>query len=1447
MKKLWIALLLSLSCACVTAGAAGCDKESSESVAPPQSSFSDSVDAPSSEAPDDSSDSGREDDTSSSETEKNDETYAVHFTEGDGYKYVTEVKSGDTLAAGDVLSFTVDVGAFYTGTPVVSVNGKAVPSDNDGAYHIEMTEEITVTVAGVSKDRSSMQGTGAFDDAFVVTKPIDLLFIAEQVNAGKQAYVNGAYVLANDIDCKGEKLEIIGDSRIENAYFAGCFTCPTDAETGEMQRHTISNFTIDSDNANYVGLFGTVMVDLTVTSSGLFYGVGLDNFTINARLDDPTSAGNSTIVCGSLIGYGIGAKAYLCDATNGELNVYADDAYFAFAGGLIGYQQGVYIQAYDSYNPSEVAYAKVDVDVNVLKGAALCAGGISGYLATNYPFAPAYIHHSYSTGSVSGAIRAGGIAGGLGTNTSVSNCYATGAINARATQSATASTTTQESLEYSYATAGGLVGFAENDSIVNDSFFAGTTAATASSGNAYEQTGAIVGGGYEAGTALASAQKYVVFNCLERVTDPDDIQSVLGWKAYNWSFRNGEYPTINYDTPDMEIATLTVTKKYVSVSGEALTVNKLTQLTENYVNPATDAYATIGEAFATGGLASYYQADNGYLSYGYFFDEACTMPVPYAFLTAKDVIFYIGFADPAPVVGEYTFAVDGSTKPLTLTLDKNGKAYYTDGATTRTANYLYDGKEIVLQGSRLARYYLGDVTVDDGDETVNPYFDSARYTYYDFKAIPNADALVLYDGTYFTKASPLLAMKTALRGEFYTVDNAGNLVFYEFYGKTGVEEGDRYDGFTYTFDGTRVEITFDSGEKSTLNATDLKTYDKYKGVWTKSATVNKTYSFDGMGNWEYKYVGYNRSGYTVDEITLDRQTGTYTVNEDGTLTLSNGYTVSFTSDGHLELVGDNKTQIYYASVSYAGEWSNGNGAKLLLNGIGNADVGTALLTYTGGYEYALFYELSETENYLWLYDESGEFFGYFTYDLAYNALIASLYDPLNQTTGYTSFLLFAVDDYAGEWISNDPLFENVDFNGAGLYDLDYANMTGRITVNGQALEIKYTLENSTLNGKFVYDGNQYVLRYDEDNKVVSILYDDKVTLLERKDEFAGKEFIDADGNSYVFDGKSNLFSGGSFTMNDKTYAYKTAENGFEVLENGGAVGYIRLAKKCYELTLKGTVYELYIKNSLMGDWAIGGMYTLLKIGATTTEGKVLINFDGRDMEMTYLDTATLTFSYRNNGMPFTYYVLLFDENTITLSESTSLLDGGYYVCSRANEMYGKWISNRDPKKSISFDGVTSNYANGQAKISRLGDTLYYYTIRESGTMIWSQEPLGDRTLYYKIVMTDDATARNAYVNTETGKAFVLVEIDSLYLTQAKDADGVTYVFDGLNVGNALGTLTASNGKTYGYKVTAFNTDSTANLLLTDKETGVTYQAILDYSGDEILLVFGDVVEETENA
>ena len=171
MKKYLIAFLLSLSCACA-AMAVGCTQT------PTQSDEQSSSNAPSAQA------------------------FSVTFEQGEGFTYDTEFISGEQAEEGSVVEFKVEKGGFYQdAVPTVYVNDIPVAHDGTGLYKLTVKEDVIIRVGGMRKDISDMGGTGAFETPFVVTKPIDLVYIAEQVNKGNPSYVQGAYVLAADIDC----------------------------------------------------------------------------------------------------------------------------------------------------------------------------------------------------------------------------------------------------------------------------------------------------------------------------------------------------------------------------------------------------------------------------------------------------------------------------------------------------------------------------------------------------------------------------------------------------------------------------------------------------------------------------------------------------------------------------------------------------------------------------------------------------------------------------------------------------------------------------------------------------------------------------------------------------------------------------------------------------------------------------------------------------------------------------------------------------------------------------------------------------------------------------------------------------------------------------------------------------------------------------------------------
>lgn len=1377
MKKYLIAFLLSLSCVCALA-AVGCEKTEEPVSSPTESESTESTS------------------TSEDENEEPEYTgsYKVTFEEGEGFTYKTDVVSGEEVDGGEYVEFEVSLGGFYQDSnPTVFVNDKAVAHNGKGKYSIQVTDKaLNIRVTGVKKDVSMINqtGSGSMESPFIVSKPIDLVYIADKVNAGEQAYVQGAYILANDIDCNGAELKVIGDGSTDYSYFSGCFSCDY-TEEGVPREYTISNFTINSQNSNNVGLFGQVYSDFSVTSSGLFYGIRLDNFTIEAGLYGH-SGDNKSICAGGLIGYGVGANMLLCQATNGTINVTADKNYFSFAGGLIGYQQAYYDANYNQYFASEIAYATVDVDVTVLgEGMALYAGGIAGYMATNYPLvSTASIHNSYATGDVAGALNSGGIVGGLGQYSVVSNCYATGSIFATSYQNASAGTATSD--DYYKAHAGGLVGFAENDSIAHDSFFNGDVAATAVSGNGYFFTDTAIGGSYDDANVSATSKKALAINCKANVPldDTKYFTDNFGWGAYDWIFKKNTLPVINYATSE-GVVQLAMNVHYVapnkagedkSVTYRESTSSKMTYFDSSI--QSNSSYNTFGAFLAGGDLPYYFATDDGTMrSFGYFFDPECTQPVPYAYMPMKNVDLYIGFEKVDDILGTYYF----QSGEMEITFRADGIVRYSDGVTEQEAYYMYDNNgQITIDGARLARYYKGEIVLDDTTTGMvqDANFDLYRYAYYNFVGtVEDGMTLYLYDGIYFTEDEPFIAGKSVVSGP---------------------------------------------------------QYDAFKGDWTKTANVNKTYSFDGKGEWSYSYVSYDRdeNGYVAN--TIKSASGTYNVVDVNHITfVDNGvtYNAIINADGVLEITDSNGgNQKFYRGSSYLGKWT-ASGVSLELFGIQANGTGLATVTYSDGTVIELVYEETETENYLALYYPHAEYwknelFGYFTYNLQAHTLSATLYDYYGTSdTGYANYTFRSLDEYLGEWITNDGEFV---FDGNGLYG--HQNRKGYVTVTIGDLtqRVEYSLD-SSLNGTFTFNGVPYTFSYDEDAKTIRLVGAATETL-NRKDKFANVLFVDMDGNEYVFDGRSTLATGGKLTVNGSAeYTYIVNGDGYTIWNGSTEVGTLVTEDNHYALTIDSRVSNLYMSNEFMGDWVMSGLFSTFNIGPTDLNGVIKATFRGKAVEMRYLDTSVLTFDYREGNMPYTYYVFVIDDETyhgkvLVITEYANLFGDDQIFCTPANELFGTWVWNKDKNMSIRFDGVSCSYVFGTADMV-WGSyvTSYNYRITDKGMMMYSKEVLGSDYLYFSLKLLfpgdegyDAAKAdRNSWYNAANESVLIREEADSLCLTEAKDENGNEYYFDGL--GNIfLGDRVAF---TYEYKNVTYNGDKTATILATGAD-GNAYSLLL---------------------
>lgn len=154
----------------------------------------------------------------------------------------------------EISSVTLEVGSAKN---TISVNELTV--DEDGgfvlSYAVPYSNNLTVTVNTTPEELDKNS-----EGCYVVEDFDDLCSVAYMVNSGLEEYVNGSYVLTDDIDCMGEdfsKREMIGTADIQ---FCGEFN---------GMNHTISNLNNGADiegkdSGKTQGLFGVIGIDATV-------------------------------------------------------------------------------------------------------------------------------------------------------------------------------------------------------------------------------------------------------------------------------------------------------------------------------------------------------------------------------------------------------------------------------------------------------------------------------------------------------------------------------------------------------------------------------------------------------------------------------------------------------------------------------------------------------------------------------------------------------------------------------------------------------------------------------------------------------------------------------------------------------------------------------------------------------------------------------------------------------------------------------------------------------------------------------------------------------------------------------------------------------------------------------------------------------------------------------
>ncbi|MDE7453407.1 MAG: hypothetical protein K2N22_03265 [Clostridia bacterium] len=1293
----------------------------------------------------------------------------------------TENRDGTPLPRGTEISFDIGVSVYYGENPEYTVlaDTQIIQPDDNGKYHTTISRRTTITVQGLQLDKTFVEredGSGTRENPFRLRRPIDLYMMSTLVNGSiYYSQVSTAYYrLEEDIDLKGEELFIIGIS--DEYYFAGDF----DGNGHTIKNYYISATAVDQDDYSTgfmpnIGLFG-------VAAFAQIYDLNIEGFKCEVDGspwdNDEHKDDYQGFIVGGIAAYAVGVNITNC-SVSGEIIATAGDNRFGYVGGIAGYLASAYNNQTATRYYSTVRSCSSDMYIEGRAGVVYAAGGIAGYVTSYDEKTPSMIINSYTVGEVGGAMRSGGIAGIVASYSSVTNCYTSGyvAANARVRNDANYG-------DNRYAYAGGIAGELQPDAVIANCFLANgaqsAVTATALAGSRFALSGDIAGIEQNGGIYIQAA-KGLVYNCASARTETINdnyIKTELGWVDGDWTFNGNGRPTVNAGDGSNSFAITVNLNDGAQIHGSAA-------LTQN----VEDAYMPMSYWFLTSdNLSEFLTDDNGNRSYGYYFDNGLQNKVPQSYVPTGDVELYVGFADYSEIAGVYYLQISGQNgSGRYLELRDDGVLVYRDGAIKSETYYYYDGTTATLCDTYLS--VMGGNTD----------------AYASFKAQKTADGkgLTIWDLNYYPVTAPLTAVK-----------EIENFVYGKYYG-TGVEYTFNADGtgafngqaFTYEVDGANLEITLNNSPVSgtvagnkviSAGGVNLTPFHEFAGEWEISAGLHKVYKFDGKGNWVYEYYGHKDGNV----ILKGSDNGTYTVS--GSVITLTGKGVSFTfENGCLKSNGE---VYFYKEYSYAGTWNNLakiEAVELVLKGVTSAGCGDAYINYGGNNgAYDVTYEEKNGKIYVYNNDFRIAVLEFSRDELTLSGKI------FNINSGEEEEITFYLyDDFKGEWISDGM---DVTFNGLGNYNVegnnDFLPASGTVTVNGADLPNgTYTLTDNTLTGKFVYNGDEYTISYDEVNKQIAVTGSTNFTLQPRDAWYHIKL---TDGTYiYSFDGKSALTGGGVMTKTNISDGTSTTETGYKT-----------------KVSVSGTDYKLngntvYLYTEFTGTWKIAGTYgqtlTIPQFNATNTASGT---YDGSACVFTYYPNGnyiTITDPADEKALPL--YITALTNGTVTELGIGTENDAAAFivVCTQA--------ADDDYKGNYAYDGGVltldglgnSAFADGSAKYVKDNKVVeeYTYTIDEFGQVLLLSASRGLYTVFYE---NDEGGYEKG------GKHYANVLPDNLYTVKAVTADGTEYSF----LGN--GIAKDDNGNEYTYS--DLKQDATRNeytLTITDG-SGTSKVYVLDY-------------------
>ncbi|MGN0807880.1 MAG: hypothetical protein ACI4MN_05500 [Candidatus Coproplasma sp.] len=1331
----------------------------------------------------------------------------VTFSQGDYFKFIGEDGNeitNVTAVKGESVKFKVWVSPYMVPDFTITNNTEELVAGADGYYTIDVTEDSTVNISELQQADSFIErgeGSGTENDPYIVKEPIDMFMVAALVNSSfYTGYSTAYYKLEADIDMQGEKLYVIGDMSNTNAIFCGNF---------DGNGHTIRNFyltdeVIDQESFSkeylpYVGLFGTASA--TTGAPVVIKNLTLEDYEVTVHPNQAVST-EQTYQAGSLLAYGIGAQVDNCHAVNGKITAYNDNNKTCNIGGLVGVLQSAYnntgstVITYDAY----VNGCSVDVQMSG-SGVIYCAGGAVGFLSTADTEAIAYVSNTVTTGSVSGTIYVGGVVGNLTRFSSVANCYSSCSVTAR-----NSNNTTGMAEAIKRANAGGIVGYAENDTVITGCYSANTSImATSASNNKYAAKGEICARYQDALEEASDAAEVVLYNNLAQ--DNGAIRD-LGWAADEWDL-TGSTPKYTGSTN----RNVTITVK--NGANEVITFSK-----------SLSSPAPIYEWYESD-MNEYITASAG-RSWGYYFDAELTQRVPNGYIPLSDTTLYVGFADYSEIEGQYYLGKDiDTTNGKTtdniygvnayFTLDSEGGYLFRDGGMSYTGTYTYDGDKVTLYYSCLGAMaftadetngsYATMVMVKDGDayKLEGKIYvrqltsgSSSEYTTsladLSFTASKKSDTFVYGE---YSSSNGTLVLKPNGTGT-YTVRGTTKV-----FGFTVTESGINND--------INLPITVVGGKVTAFGGSAASLKDNFAGAWKMSAGSAIEYVFDGFG-----------------AVECGGLTGTYSIDEDGKaeITLDGHTTINAVLSGDALYIDG---VAYYVSDGFTGMWAGsatGSSEKieLTLGGIGKDGYGQAEMTFYAGVTNTVTGQYSVTDDGVMVLYVGDTLYGELTYNKTSGKATGlffsyNIYSTRNEITYIqTEFILY--DLFRGAWECNLDGVKQINFTGKTAGGSS-ANAIVTAT-NGRTSVATYSLDSAT-EGQITIDGNIYSMTLDEKTNMISLAAaSTDVGSLAQKDSWSNVTLYDGE-TSYTFDGRSNV--GGIVTVSDGSQFSYVISDGMPVINGTSLVeaedGFIWGDK-----TLK-------FNTGFANTWLIPVTNKSIIIGEIKTDFTATVEISSNTFETKYNPERNTLYFSTTDGKGLTTEVTF----SLNGGKELSIVVKGSINTSMiliAESALDLWTGEYNAKDGScwTFDGHgLAEYGSGTATFTDKNGKKTTYSYRQNSLgliQILSGAGKG-------MVFTE--AEEGGYAKDGDTKAYAPVETDALYLTQVS-LNGNYLTFDG------AGNLWSSGVKSsYTYKyLTTYS--SVPYLVVTDNANKEKKLGSISKEGGINVLNLNEYVEWT---